>query len=128
MDTTMRDTLLFFDQHKAAYPLYEQLRERLLAGFPESRVKVQKSQISFYNRHLYACVSFLKVKKKAEMPENYFVLTLGMPAPLASNRVTVQTEPYPGRWTAHLVISSASDLDEELFGWIEQAYSFALAK
>ena len=128
MDTTMRDTLLFFDQHKAAYPLYVQLQERLLAGFPESRVKVQKSQISFYNRHLYACVSFLKVKKKAEMPENYFVLTLGMPAPLASSRVAVQTEPYPGRWTAHLVISSASDLDEELFDWIEQAYSFALAK
>lgn len=128
MDTTMQDTLLFFDQHKAAYPLYEQLQERLLARFPESRVKVQKSQISYYNRHLYACVSFLKVKKKAAMPENYFVLTLGMPAPLASSRVAVQTEPYPGRWTAHLVISSASDLDEELFGWIEQAYSFALAK
>lgn len=126
MDTTMQDTLLFFDQHKAVYPLYEQLQERLLAGFPESMV--QKSQISFYNRHLYACVSFLKVKKKAEMPENYFVLTLGMPAPLDSSRVAVQTEPYPGRWTAHLVISSASDLDEELFGWIEQAYSFALAK
>ena len=46
MDTTMQDTLLFFDQHKAAYPLYVQLQERLLAGFPESRVKVQKSQIS----------------------------------------------------------------------------------
>lgn len=128
MDTTMQDTLLFFDQHKAVYPLYEQLQERLLAGFPESRVKVQKSQISFYNRHLYACVSFLKVKKEADLPENYFVLTLGMPVPLDSSRVAVQTEPYPGRWTVHLVISSASDLDEELFGWIEQAYSFALAK
>ena len=128
MDTTMQDTLLFFDQHKAVYPLYEQLQERLLAGFPESRVKVQKSQISFYNRHLYACVSFLKVKKEADLPENYFVLTLGMPVPLDSSRVAVPTEPYPGRWTAHLVISSASDLDEELFGWIEQAYSFALAK
>lgn len=46
MDTTMQDTLLFFDHHKAAYPLYEQLQERLLARFPESRVKVQKSQIS----------------------------------------------------------------------------------
>lgn len=46
MDTTMQDTLLFFDQHKAVYPLYEQLQERLLARFPESRVKVQKSQIS----------------------------------------------------------------------------------
>lgn len=89
---------------------------------------MQKSQISYYNRHLYACVSFLKVKKKAELPEDYFVLTPGLSAPLESDQVTAKTEPYPGRWTTHFVISSPSDLDEELFDWIEQAYQFAQAK
>ena len=94
----------------------------------KSRIKVQKSQISYYNRHLYACVSFLKVKKKSELPEDYFVLTLGLSAPLDSNWVAVKTEPYPGRWTTHFVISDLSDLDEELFDWIEQAYQFAQEK
>ena len=89
---------------------------------------MQKSQISYYNRHLYACVFFLKVKKKAELPEDYFVLTLGLSAPLESDRVAAKTEPYPGRWTTHFVISSPSDSDEELFDWIEQAYQFAQAK
>lgn len=89
---------------------------------------MQKSQISYYNRRLYACVSFLKVKKKAELPEDYFVLTLGLSAPLESDREAAKTEPYPGRWTTHFVISSPSDLDEELFDWIEQAYQFAQAK
>ena len=89
---------------------------------------MQKPQISYYNRHLYACVSFLKVKKKAELPEDYFVLTLGLPAPLESDRVAAKTELYPGRWTTHFVISSPSDLDGELFDWIEQAYQFAQAK
>ena len=89
---------------------------------------MQKSQISYYNRHLYACVSFLKVKKKAELPEDYFVLTLGLSAPLESDRVAAKTEPYPGRRTTQFVISSPSDLDEELFDWIEQAYQFAQAK
>lgn len=89
---------------------------------------MQKSQISYYNRHLYACVSFLKVKKKAELPEDYFVLTLGLSAPLESDRAAAKTEPYPGRWTTHFVISSPSDLDGELFDWIEQAYQFAQAK
>ena len=70
----------------------------------------------------------MKVKKKAELPEAYFVLTLGLPAPLDSPRVAAKTEPYPGRWTTHLVISSPSDLDEELFDWIGQAYSFAQSK
>ena len=128
MDTAMQDTLYFFDRHQAVYPLYACFQEKLLARFPESRIKVQKSQISYYNRHLYACVSFLKVKKKAELPEDYFVLTLGLSAPLESDRVAVKTEPYPGRWTTHFVISSPADLDEELFNWIEQAYNFAQGK
>lgn len=89
---------------------------------------LDSSQISYYNRHLYACVSFLKVKKNSELPEDYFVLTLGLSAPLESDRVAVKTEPYPGRWTMHFVISSPSDLDEELFDWIEKAYSFAQEK
>lgn len=118
----------FFDRHQAVYPLYACFQEKLLTRFPESRIKVQKSQISYYNRHLYACVSFLKVKKKAELPEDYFVLTLGLSAPPESDRVAAKTEPYPGRWTTHFVISNPSDLDEELFDWIEQAYQFAQAK
>ena len=128
MDTTMQDTLFFFDRHQAVYPLYVCFQEKLLVRFPESRIKVQKTQISYYNRHLYACVSFLKVKKKAELPEDYFVLTLGLSTPLESDRVAVKTEPYPGRWTTHFVISSPADLDEELFNWIERAYNFAQAK
>ena len=128
MVTLIKDTLFFFDRHQAVYSLYECFQEKLLARFPESRIKVQKSQISYYNRHLYACVSFLKVKKKAELPDDYFVLTLGLPAPLESDRVAVKTEPYPGRWTTHFVISSSSDLDEELFDWIAQSYQFAQKK
>ena len=56
------------------------------------------------------------------------MLTLGLPAPLESDRVAAKTELYPGRWTTHFVISSPSDLDGELFDWIEQAYQFAQAK
>ena len=56
------------------------------------------------------------------------LLTLGLPAALESDRVAAKTEPYPGRWTTHFVISDPSDLDKELFDWIEQAYQFAQAK
>lgn len=93
-----------------------------------TRVKVQKTQISCYNRHMYACVSFLRVRRKADMPDDYFVLTLGMSERLDTPRAAVVTEPYPGRWTTHLVVSQPDDLDEELFGWIAQAYHFAQEK
>ena len=125
MEFFEQDALLFFDQHQTAWPLYEAFVRRLSAQFPDSKMKVQKTQITYSNRHVYACVSFLRVKKKAELPNSYFVLTLGLPYPLESERVAVKTEAYPGRWTTHIVISSLSDLDEELFGWVEQAYDFS---
>ena len=56
------------------------------------------------------------------------MLTLGLSAPRESARVAAKPEPYPGRWTTHFVISNPSDLDEDLFDWIEQAYQFAQAK
>ncbi len=128
MDFINQDILLFFNQHRTALPLYEVFAGKVVTQFPDSKIKVQKTQITFSNRHVYACVSFLRVKKKAELPDNYFVLTLGLPYPLESGRVAVKTEPYPGRWTTHIVISKLSDLDEELFAWVEQAYEFSEKK
>ena len=128
MDGVTSDEKLFFSQHATVFPLYELFWQRLLAAFPDTRVKVQKTQISYYNRRLFACASFLRVRRKAELPDAYFVLTLGLPAPLESGRVAAKTEPYPGRWTTHFVISDPSDLDEEMFGWVAQAYWFAQGK
>ena len=122
------DILRFFGEHMAVYPLYKAFEAELLRRYPNTRIKVQRTQISFYNRHMFACVSFLRAKRKAELPESWFVLTLGLPGPILSDRAAVKTEAYPGRWTNHIVISRESDLDEELFGWLEQAYAFAQCK
>ena len=128
MDFINQDIILFFDQHQTLLPLYEAFVGKMMARFPDTKTKVQKTQITFSNRHVYACISFLRVKKKAELPASYFVLTLGLPYPLESGRVAAKTEPYPGRWTTHIVISEMSDLDEELFAWVEQAYMFSEKK
>lgn len=122
------DELMFFDKQPTAVPLYEVFARGLFEMFPSTSMRVQKSQITFSNRHVYACVSFARVKKKAELPDPYLVITLGLSYPLNSNRVAVKTEPYPGRWTTHLVVGSASELDDELFSWVKQAYEFAEEK
>ena len=122
------DTLLFFDQYPAALPLYSAFEEKLCRLFPDSQKRVQKTQITFYHRRVFACASFQRVKRKAELPEGSMVITLGLHRPLESERVAVKTEPYPGRWTHHIVVSRAEDLDEELLSWIREAYDFANAK
>ena len=121
-------TLLFFNQHPDSLPLYEAFEDILFDSFPIVEKRVQKTQITFSNRHVFACISFARVKRKAELPEGYMVITLGLPAPLDSVRVAVKTEPYPGRWTHHIVVSSPEELDEELLSWIQEAYDFADAK
>lgn len=122
------DTLLFFAGHTEALDLYRALEEALYSRFPQVNKRVQKTQITFYNRHVFACVSFARVKRKTELPPGYLVFTLGLPAPLESARVAMKTEPYPGRWTHHIVLSEIAELDEELFAWIEESYAIAAAK
>ena len=122
------DTLMFFDQHMDILPLYQAFEELLSDSFSVVNKRVQKTQITFSNRHVFACVSFARVKRKAELPMRYMVITLGLPAPMDSERVAVKTEPYPGRWTHHFVVSTPEELDEELLSWIKTAYTFAAAK
>ncbi len=118
----------FFARQPAALPLYEAFAAAVLARHPGTAVRVQKTQIAFANQHVFACASQLRVKRRAALPDPYLVVTLGMPYPLSSPRVAALSQPYPGRWTAHIVIGSAADVDAELLGWVETAYAFVQAK
>lgn len=122
------DTLLFFDGHLDALPLYEALVARIEAEIGEMRIKVQKSQISFYQKHLFACVSFLRVRRKKDCPESYIVVTFGLSHRVMSPRIDVATEPYPNRWTHHLLISQPEEIDKELMAWLKEAAEFARQK
>ncbi len=128
MRETDTDTLLFFNDRPAALPLFSALESELLRRFPETKKRVQKTQITYYTRFVFACVSFARVRRKAELPETWLTLTLGLPFPLESERVAVKTEVRPGRWTTHIVIGAEEELDEELFAWIRQARDFSERK
>lgn len=86
------DTMLLFDGHHEALPLFEALEEAIFARFPETKKRVQKTQISYFHRYVFACVSFARVKRKTELPRGFITLTLGLPYPLESERVAVKTE------------------------------------
>ncbi len=120
-----QETRQFFQRSQRALPLFEAFEEKLYERFPDTNKRVQKTQITYFNRHVFACVSLTRVLRKSELPDPYLVITLGLPQPLDSNRVAVQVEPYPGRWTVHIVIGSEAEIDEELLNWLRQAYEFA---
>ena len=45
------EVLYFFDKHPDALPLYETFERKVRGLVPDVLVKVQKTQISFYNKH-----------------------------------------------------------------------------
>lgn len=121
------DALFFFDGKPMELQLYQALLARMEQAFPEMAVKVQKSQISFYNRHLFAAAS-LPVRRKKDWPKVCLVVTIGLSARLDSPRVAVAVEPYPNRWTHHVLVETPAQIDDELLDWLRQAYDFAQNK
>ena len=117
------DVLFFFDGRPDALALYQALAERLARIAPEGSVKVQKSQISFYDGGLFAMASLPKRKR-----DRGLVVSFGLGRREPSPRVGVAVEPYPGRWTHHIMLSDPAQLDEELAGWIIEASQFSQNK
>ena len=120
-----QDILHFFDQHMDSLPLYEAFESSVRKEITDIRIKVQKTQISFYNRHLFACVSFARVRKKKDCPDNYIVITFGLNHKLELPRIDAVSEPYPSRWTHHVLVSDRNEIDDELMGWIKEAAVFS---
>ena len=122
------DVLFFFEKDPAALSLYEAFERTALTLVPDAGIRVQKTQITFTNPRVFAAVSFLPVRKKAQRPDHYITVTLGLNRRLASPRVDAASEPYPGRWTHHFLIAFPEEIDEEMTGWVREAAAFSAAK
>lgn len=122
------NTLFFFREKPEALPIYRAFEERLLSELEDVHIKVQKTQITFSNRRVFAAASFLSARRAKDRPDPYLTITLGLNRREASTRIDQASEPYSGRWTHHLVIGSVDEIDDELLAWTREAYDFAASK
>ena len=121
MDDFELDEALFFDAVPGAYVIYRAFKGAVLNAYPDAQLRVQKTQITFTNPRVFACASLLRARRKAELPKPWLTVTLGLPYRLESPRAASCTEPYPGRWTTHIVIGSPEEIDGELLRWVGEA-------
>ena len=121
-DFTNIDAMQFFDRRPRELELYQDFEDKVFAACPETHIRVQKTQITFENRHGFAFVSL--PRRKVKEP----TIVVSLSDRVDSPRIWVATEPYPNRWTHHMLISDESQLDEEVLGWIKEAAAFAAAK
>ncbi len=88
-----------------------------------AEVRVTKSQVAFWRRKAFAWVwipsQYLR-RKAAPL-----VLTLGFRYRNNSPRWKKIVEPYPGRFTHHLELNSAEEVDDEVRRWLCEAWAAA---
>ena len=56
------------------------------------------------------------------------MLSFGLSYRKEHPRIALAVEPYPNRWTHHVLLTRLDDLDETVMGWVEEAYQFSMEK
>lgn len=88
---------------------------------------VTKSQISWGNPLKFAFLS-LPLRLGRDRPEGRLVLSFGLGYRLEHPRIAACANPYPGRWTHHVVLAGPEDVDNEVRIWLKWAWEFAKNK
>lgn len=122
MDLPLEESL-FFAGRPEELALYEILRARVAGRVGAFRVKVSKTQITFAVRYGFTFVSHPRRKQDWGI-----LVTFGLSHRQASDRIQYASEPYPHRWTHHMLVGSEAEIDGELLDWIEEACGFAQIK
>ena len=122
------DLLRVFEKEPGSLELYLTLEQRLREMLPAMRRKVGKTEAAFYLRHRFGSASLLAVRRKAQRPSPYLTVSFGLSYPLDSPRIDAKTEPYPRRWTHHVLVTRPEEIDGQLLDWLGQAWDFAESK
>ena len=86
-------------------------------------VSTSKSQVAFRRRRNFAWVWIPgKYLRREAAP---LVLTLGFTTRSDSPRWKEIVEPKPGRFTHHLELYDSGDIDDEVRGWLREAWEAA---
>lgn len=93
-----------------------------IAGIVEATVRTTISQVAFRHRRAFAWVWNPRRHLKTAVPA---VLSIALPRHLHSARVKEVVHTAPGAWMHHLELHDVSELDEEIAGWLKEAFDAA---
>ncbi len=112
----------FFAGQDQSRQLFEAVQQAIESIGP-AELRISKSQVSFRRRIAFAWVwlpgQYLR-RKSAPL-----VLTLSFRHRDESPRWKEIVEPTPGRFTHHLELYSAADVDNEVHRWLQAAWAAA---
>jgi hypothetical protein len=96
---------------------------RAVESVGKATMRVTKSQIAFRRRHNFASVWLPAQYLKGRTAP--LVLTIFLGHQISSARWKQIVKPAPGRFTHHLELYDAAEIDEEVRSWLHEAWEAA---
>ena len=124
LDFTNIYAMQSFDCRSRELALYQDFERKVCAACPDTHIRVQKTQITFANRHGFAFVSL--PRRKVQQPT--IVVSFGLSYRVDSPRIWVATGCYTTCWTHNMLVADATQLDDVRMGWNKETAAFAAAK
>ena len=110
-----------FDGHPDGLELYREVRDAV-ATIGEADVRVTRSQIAFRRRRGFAYVWRPGQYVRSEVPA---VLTIALSHEVRSHRIKSVAHPSADVWMHHIELHEATQIDDEIRGWLAEAYEDA---
>ena len=112
----------FFGGHPLGLAAYHRVRSAVDALGP-AEVRVSRSQVAFRRRRGFAFL-WLPGRWLAH-PAADVVLSLALPRRDDSARFKEVVHPSPRVWMHHLEVREVGELDDQVLGWLAEAYDAA---
>lgn len=84
----------------------------------------RKTQVTFRHRRGFAWIWLPQMWIKKQ-PRGSITLTFGLDHQVRDRRIKRSVEPYPGRYTHHVVIAGAAEFDARVKTWLREAHELA---
>jgi hypothetical protein len=117
-DDAPRTPESFFRGFPRGLELFEAVRAAV-AEIGDAEVRVTKSQVAFRRAKGFAYVWRPGQYVSSEVPA---VLSIALPREVPSERFKSVAHPSAGVWMHHLELSAAAEVDDEVRGWLAEAY------
>lgn len=113
----------FFSGQPERLALFQAM-ERMIQSIGPAIITVSMTQISFSAKTQFAWI-WMPLPTSKKRPLHSLVLSFGCGRRIEDEQIVEAIEPYPGKWTHHVIIAEEADLTESVREWLGEAYHFS---
>lgn len=113
----------FAEKEPESLALFEDVRP-IVESLGDVEMRVTKSQVAFWRAHPFAW-TWVPIQYPQREGFAPLVLTVGLRRRDTSARWKQVVEPRPGTFVHHLELFTAEQLDDEVTGWLREAWETA---